>query len=513
MTESHTKSSLIHSTFSGLSSQYAAAIINGVGQLVVTGVLARLLTPKDYGLVGLALVYTGLASLLSQFGLGVAIVRRPELTPRYVRAGFTVSVGLGLLWTVVVYLTAPLVAAWFENVELVPYIRALSLLFVLTSPGFIADALSQRHLAWRRLMWVDVGAFVGGNAIPAIVLALLGYGAWALVWSQLGQALVRSVLLLRAQPHPKAFRLGPEIRDLLRFGSGLTLARIFNYLAFQGDNLVVGRVLGVVPLGFYSRAFKLMMFPVTYFAVIVTKVLFPVMARLQGTPDKLRQAYYTGSAVIALVSAPLGALMVIVAPEIVQILLGPKWTPAVIPFQILTCGIMMRNAYLMAYCLDGALGEMRKRTIRDGIYAAGVVLGSLVGTRFGLTGVATGVLLAIVANYVVAAGMSLRMIQGSWSSYLRSQTGGIVLGLLAATVAIATRLGLRAMEVGAVGVLLTTTLVTAGMVGLVIMLQPDVVGEYGRHALRLAATALSAKLQPRGAGRLQLLSRGLARWH
>lgn len=511
MTRRHTRASLIQSTFSGLRSQYTAALITGLGQLVVTAVLARLLSPRDYGLVGLAMVYVGLASLLAQFGLGVAIVRLPELTPRYLRAAFTISVLLGVVCTTVVWLTAPLVSAAFDTAELTPYLRALSLLFVLGTPSLVAEALSERNLAWRRLMWVEVVSFVFGNAIPAIVLAVLGYRAWALVVSQLGHRLVRSALLLRAQPHPKGFRLGPEVRELLRFGSGYTLARGFNYIAFQGDNLVVGRVLGIVPLGFYSRAFKLMLLPVQYFALIITKVLFPVMARLQGEPEKLRTAYYTGSAVIALVSGPLGALMVVIAPEIVEVVLGPKWAPAVLPFQILTAGILMRNAYQMAYCLDGALGMMRERTVRDGMYAFGVVLGSLVGSHFGLSGAAAGVLLAIVGNYVLGAAMSLRMVRGSWPEYFRSQAPGLALGILMALVSVPARLALRSLGAAPLVVLLLTTLVSTSILAAVALLQPAVLGGYGRGALGMLTSALSARLSPRGVARLGALSRALIR--
>ena len=511
MTKDPPKSSLIHSTFSGLSSQYTGALITGLGQLALTAVLARLLSPRDYGLVGLATVYTGLVALLSQFGLGVAIVRRPDLTPRYVRAGFTVAVLLGIFGAALVWVTAPLAAAALRNAELTPYIRALSLTFVLANPSFVAEALSQRNLAWRRLMWVDVAAFAVGYAVPALVLALLGYRAWALVGSHLGEKLVRSVLLLRAQPHPKAFRLGPEIRDLLRFGSGFTLARVFNYGAAQGDNLVVGRVLGVELLGFYSRAFKLMLIPVTYFAVIVTRVLFPVMARLQDRPDQLRSAYFTGSAVIGLVSGPLSVLMVVTAPEIVHVILGPGWAPTVLPFQILTAGIMMRNTYQMAYCLDGALGMMRKRTIRDGVYAFAVVLGSLVGSHFGLPAVAAGVLLAIVGNYVLGAAMSLSMVHGSWSDYIRSQAPGFFLGAVALAVAIPMRFAIRSLGPGALVVLLLTNLLSAFFLAALVLRYPSIVGERGQSALRLFVSSLTAKLSPRGMARVHLLSRGLAR--
>jgi O-antigen/teichoic acid export membrane protein len=491
------KKALISSTFSGVGTQYTGTIITGLGQLVVTAVLARLLTPTDYGLAGLAAVYVGLAAILAQFGIGPALIQRTELTPRIIRAGFTATVLIGILTTALVWVTAPLAARLLGDLALTPVIRGLSFTFVLSNPGFVAESLSSRALAWRRLMWVEVAAFILGYALPALVLAARGFGVWAIVGSTLGQSFVRAAALLKLQPHPKWPRVGPEIRELLRFGSGFTLARSFNYGAGQGDNLVVGRVLGIVALGYYSRAFKLMMILVTYFATVVTKVLFPIMSRLQGQTERLRSTYLTGAAVLALVSAPLGALMVVTAPEIVAVVLGPKWAPAVVPFQILTAGIMLRNVYLMAYCLDGALGRMRNRTVRDGIYALGVILGSLVGTRYGLTGVASGVVLAITLNYFIGAAMSLHLLGASWREYAYSQVPGILLGLLTAALAYSIRLGLIAANAGPFLVLALTGIATLGIVGALCWVQPNVAGRYGSMALRHLTSEIGSRLPKR----------------
>jgi O-antigen/teichoic acid export membrane protein len=497
MVGSPSKKVVLRSIFSGLGNQYAGTFITGLGQLVVTASLARLLIPEDYGLAGLATVYIGLAAVLSQFGISAALVQRPELTPRYVRAGFTATVLIGVLTTGLVWLTAPLAAAALGNAALTPVIRVLSFTFVLTNPGVVAEALLQRHLSWRALMWVEVVSFTFGYALPALALAAAGYGVWALVGSALGLNLVRSAALLKLQPHPKWPRIGPEIRELLRYGSGFTLARAFNYGALQGDNLVVGRVLGIVALGYYSRAFKLMLIPVTYFATVTTRVLFPIMARLQGDRERLRSTYLTGAAVLGLVSAPIGALMVVMAPEIVGVVLGPRWAPAIVPFQILTAGLMLRNVYLMAYCLDGAMGAMRSRTLRDGIYALAVLAGSLIGTRFGLAGVATGVVLAIAVNYVVGAAMSLRMLGATWRDYARSQLPAIGLGVLTAAVAYLVRLGLLAAGAGQALVLLLTGCVSLGVLGSLYLVWPSVIGEYGRTAVRHVGAAISSRFPPR----------------
>jgi PST family polysaccharide transporter len=512
MTTRPTKAALLSSTFTGLTSQYFGTLTQGLVQLGVLAVLARLLSPADFGLVGLATVFIGLAALLAQFGISVAIVRQPELTERDVRAAYTLALGLGLVVTLLVAAGAPLLAELFRNPALAGVLRALSLTFLLGNPSAVAEALLEREMAWGRLMWVNLAAFVLGYALTGCLLAMQGYGAWALVGSQLAQTLLRTILLLRTSPHPKRPLIGGgEIRSLTRFGGGYTLARLFNYGAQQGDYLVVGRVLGVAPLGFYTRAFKLMQLPATYFAAVIAKVLFPIMARVQGELDRLRLAYLTGSAVIAIVTAPLSALMIVTAPDIVDVVLGPRWQPTVAPFQVLAAGVVFRNAFVMAYCLDGALGDMRKRMVRDFIYAIAVLIGSVLGVRFGLTGVAVGVLAAIVINYVVAARMSLHLLASSGREYFGSQLPGFGFGLAAAGIAIPVRLGLQRLGAPPVALLTITGLATVSILAAAIVIRPRIVGSYGLVALRLGGTALLAHLPDRGFGWVGPLSRQLAR--
>lgn len=512
MTTPPTKAALLSSTFTGLTAQYFGTLTQGLVQLGVLAVLARLLSPADFGLVGLATVFIGLAALLAQFGISVALVRQPELTARDIRAAHTLALGLGLVVTLLVAAGAPILAGLFQNPELTGVLRALSLTFLLGNPGAVAEALLEREMAWGRLMWVNLAAFVLGYAVTGCLLALAGYGAWALVGSQLAQTLLRTILLLRTRPYPKRPLIdGGEIRTLARFGGGYTLARLFNYGAQQGDYLVVGRVLGVAPLGFYTRAFKLMQLPATYFAAVIAKVLFPTMARVQGELDRLRMVYLTGSAVIAIVTAPLSALMIVTAPDIVEVVLGPRWRPTIAPFQVLAAGVVFRNAFVMAYCLDGALGDMRMRMVRDFIYAIAVLAGSVFGVRFGLTGVAAGVLAAIVINYAVAARMSLRLLASSGREYARSQWPGFAFGLAAAGIAVPVRLGLQRLGAPPLALLVLTSLATVAVLAAAIVIRPGIVGGYGLAALRLGGSALLAHLPRRGFGWVGPLSRQLAR--
>ena len=196
--------------------------------------------------------------------------------------------------------------------------------------------------------------------------------------------------------------------------------------------------------------------------------------------------------------AHLGAILVVLAPEFILVILGPKWTPATVTFQILTAGIMLRNVYMMAYCLDGALGAMRRRTLRDGLYALAVLAGSLIGARFGIVGVATGVVIAIAVNYLVGAAMSLNLLKATWRQYASSQMPALLLGILTAAVAYTVRWGLIEAGAGPLVVLGVTGLVSLAVVGGLCLLRPGIMGWYGEAAVRHFVMALRARLATAG---------------
>jgi O-antigen/teichoic acid export membrane protein len=491
MTAGPRKKTLAHSTLAGVTYQYAATAANGLVQVGVIAVLARLIAPVEFGRVGLATAYIGFWALFAAFGVGSAVVQHAQLTDRLLRAGFTLALLLGGLATVLVFVTAPFAARMLGSASLTDFIRALSATFLLASPGAVAEALLQREFEWQRLTRLNVISSVT-QSLSSVLLAAFGLGAWALVGSNLLFTLLRTTLLLQTHAHPKRLLVsGSELGELARFGRSFTTARLLNYGAQQGDNVIVGRVLGLEPLGYYSRAFKLMMQPVTNVGLVLTRVLFSIMARLQQEAVRLRTAYLTGLAVISLVSGPLTALMVVLGPEIVLVLLGPRWTPAIVPFQILSLGLALRLPNLMTYTIDGFTGSIAKRGLREGLFAAGVIAGALAGVRFGLTGVATGVLLGIVVNYVAGASISLQITGCTLPEFVRAQMPGLVLGIMTAALAAGVRQAFLAAALPAVLVLAGTLTLALGFLAAVLYFYPESVGPYGRGAARILAETLT----------------------
>jgi O-antigen/teichoic acid export membrane protein len=206
-------------------------------------------------------------------------------------------------------------------------------------------------------------------------------------------------------------------RELLFFGGGLTVARIANNLALQGDNLVVGRWLGPAALGLYGRAYQLMSVPAVLLGQALDTVLFPTMARVQDEPPRLRAAYGRAVALVALVACPASAVLVATAPALLAVALGPRWSEVTLPFQVLALGLLFRTSYKLSDSLARATGAVYRRAWRQGVYAALVVGGSWIGQRWGITGVAVGVLGALLVNFLLMAQLSTALTGMSWRAF------------------------------------------------------------------------------------------------
>jgi PST family polysaccharide transporter len=263
-----------------------------------------------------------------------------------------------------------------------------------------------------------VAAYALGYGLVGIVLAAAGWGVWALVAGQMAQTVIRTAWVVALRP-PRRARLGDgrSLAELLYFGGGFTLAKVANFIAVQGDNLVVARALGPTALGVYGRAYALMSAPAYGFGTVLDNVLFPAMARIQHDPERLAAAYRRGVALLALLVLPPSVVLILVAPEFIRVALGPRWDAAVAPFQVLAIGMLFRTSYKISDSLARATGAVYRRAWRQALYAGLVVAGAAIGQFWGVLGVAWGALVALTVNFALMAQLSLRLARFPWSAF------------------------------------------------------------------------------------------------
>jgi PST family polysaccharide transporter len=406
--------------------------------------MARFVSATDFGVVSAALVVIGLSSIFSHLGFGPALVQRTDLEQRHVESAFSASVLFGALIGAIIWAGAPAAAEFLRIEGVLPVLRTLAWVFPLQGLGVTADALQRRDLRFQWLANVDVACYALGYGVVGVALALAGWGVWALVAGQIAQVVLRSSILLVKQP-PRLGRLFEmrAFRELLYFGGGFTVARAANYLAVQGDNLVVGRYLGSEALGYFGRAHSLMNAPAYGFGAVLDQVLFPAMAKVQNEPQRLAAAYQRGVALIALITLAPSAALILVGPELIDVVLGHRWAAVVAPFQILTIGMLFRTSYKMSDSLARSTGAVYRRAWRQIIYALLVVLGAWIGQHWGITGAAWGTLAALTANFLMMAELSLSVSGMRWLTFWRAHLPAIRLTVISFPIVWATAAALR----------------------------------------------------------------------
>jgi O-antigen/teichoic acid export membrane protein len=304
-------------------------------QLVSTVVLARLLAPADFGLVAMVMAIVGVADLIREFGLSGAIVRLREIDAAMWAAIHRFSLGLGIVAGGLAAASAPLVAALYGEQRLIGLTLALAPLVLVNSVAMPLQAGLQRELRFGTIAIVEIVAAAFGVA-AAITAAALGAGVWSLVLLPGVSALVRLIGFLGIRRPPLApARPWRDLRPVIGTGGSILGVELLNYAARNLDNVLIGRALGAAVLGVYTRAYALLMLPISQLNGPLARVGLPVLSRLRDDEDAYRRYVRAAMLVIAYAAIPTFALAAALAGPLVHVLLGDAWADAAPIFALL----------------------------------------------------------------------------------------------------------------------------------------------------------------------------------
>ena len=338
--------SLVAKTLSGMRWTTLAMVTNVGFNLGYTAVMARLLAPSAFGLIAMAQIAIRFLSYFAQLGVSPALVQKPELSERDIRAALTLSVGINAMLFGLMWLLAPLAAGFFGNPEVVPILRGLSAAFLFSGFSVISLGLLRRNLKFKQLAVVEIVSYILGYGVVGIGSALNGFGVWSLVFAVIGQeaiTLAASYAFVRHSLRP-VFAWA-DIRHFLHYGGKYSVIGFLEYIGANVDSLLIGRWYGETALGFYNRAQMLVKLPMYHVGNTITKVLFPVLSSAQADKQKMASAYLAGWVLIGSLASSISLALVPAASDAVLTLLGPQWTAAIplveiaalaVPFAFLT---------------------------------------------------------------------------------------------------------------------------------------------------------------------------------
>jgi O-antigen/teichoic acid export membrane protein len=464
--------SLSGRAISGGQWRMASLIVQGVLHLVVGVVLARLLPPADFGLAALALIVIGFAAMVADVGVGAAVMQRLSITTAHLRVAFTLSLLTGIVIAAGLVGIAPLVAILAKNASVAPVLRVQAIVFIATGVGTVGRAQLQRRLDFRRLFAVDLLSYLLGYALIAIGGAVLGWGVWSLVIGSIVQSGLASIMCIAAAKAPlRPLWSKKEANDLLGFGVGVTVNGVVAYVGRNGDNFLVGRYLGTTALGLYARAFNFMMLPINYFSSVIPTVLIPAFSEIQTDKARVGRGYLMGVQTAALITAPVMAWIVVSAPHLILGLYGDRWAGAIVPLQVLAAAGVPRAMLGLAGAVAQACNRVGSELPLQIGFALAITIGATIGSRYGLSGVAVAVSIAIVMLFIAQAQLALSITGGTWRAFAVAHVPGVVLGLV--TLAFLVPLRLLAERAGlphlAILLLLSVTSAASTSLGLFYM--------------------------------------------
>jgi O-antigen/teichoic acid export membrane protein len=433
----------------GLAWKGASQIFLQGSRIVVAVILARMLSPHDYGLAAMALVLASLVIVFSDVALGAALVQRTRLSEADRSTAFWASVSVGALCTLLGVALSGVLAGFYGDPAVRPLFAVLSLSFFVTSLAATHEALLVRVMNFRSLVLrMMIGTAAGAAA--GIFLAAKGYGAWAIIGQQLAIAGVSTALLWVFSPWRPTFAFSASsLRSLGGFSGNVFAHRLLYYLHRNVDNLLIGRFLGPAALGVYGFAYNVMLVPFSRVAGPLTEVLFPAFSRMQHDRARLTAVWVRAIRLVASFSVPALLGLVVVAPDFVSVVLGSKWAGATTLIQILAWVGLLQSLQTLNPNILQALDRTHTLLRYTIVFFALHLTAFVIGLQWGVVGVAVGYLVSSLVVEPLFAWVTTRALGISPLVLVRGLAGVFQASALMFVAVLATRLLLVEAGVGA----------------------------------------------------------------
>lgn len=411
-----------------------AQIIKFLLQTGSTVIMARLLTPQDYGLLAMVIAITGFVALFKDMGLSMATIQKADISHSQVTNLFWLNVAVSLALALILAAVAPIISWFYGEPRLTWITLALAGTFLFSGLSVQHQALLSRQMLFKVIAVIEIGS-MGIGIITGIILAWYGARYWALVGLS-GASALSSMILVWAFCgwRPSLPFRASRIFSMVKFGAQITGFDIVNYFARNFDSILLGRYWGANVLGLYSKAYGIMMLPISQVRAPLNAVAIPALSHLQNDPIRYRKYYIKLITLIAFITMPLMAFLFVCAGQVIYLLLGSQWIGAVAIFKILCINAFVQPAMGTTGLVLISLGQSKRYFILGIINSTVITISFFLGLRWGAIGVAIAYTIAIYIIFIPTMRFSFKRTPISttdfFSAIFRPVIASLIMGFL-----------------------------------------------------------------------------------
>jgi len=406
-------------TISGLKWSFTDSIVNQIIQFVIGLILARLLSPSEYGIIGMAMVFISISEGIVNCCLGSALIRKQNCTDNDYNTMFYTNIILGIITFLILYFSAGAIARFYHNSDLILLTKIMAVNLIINSFGMVETAILTKRIDFKTQTKVSViSSSVSG--VIGITLAFLGFGYWSLAIRTLSHNLLRVILLYAfSEFRPKLLFSIQSFKDLFGFGFKLLIAGLINNIYNNVYQLIIGRYFSPAELGYYSRAVQFQNLPSKNIDNTVQRVTYPVLANISNDNDKLKDAYKKLIKLLFYIVCFTMLIMIINAKEIILILIGQKWAPSIPYLQILCLSGILYPLHTINLNLLNAKGRSDLFLRLEIIKKLLVIPVIIIGIKFGMIVMLWGMVFNSIIAYLLNSVFSGKLIDYStWKQIL-----------------------------------------------------------------------------------------------
>ena len=412
--------SLKRKTLTGLTWASTSRLFRVGFQFVVTMILARLLSPSDFGIIGMANVFVGVALIFEEMGLGAALIQKKDLNESHVNSIFYFNIATGFTLTLAFFPLAPLIARYYRQEILSPVVTVMSINFVVASLAVVQRNLMMKRMDFRKLAAAEITASLAGG-LAGIGCALSGLGVWSLVVQLLvGNAANTALLWILSDWRPRLQFSRDRLAELLGFSVNLTGADFLYHVAYFLPTMILGRYLGADDVGYYTIALTLINIPRVQISAMISKVMFSALSIVQDRIDTVRENYLRMIRHLAFLTFPLYTGLIVTAPEAIRLIYGDQWGPVVFMVQVFALMGLLTTIITTVGVVFRSKGRTDLEFRWSLLKISMTVVFVFAGLRLGIDGVVVSVTLGTMVISWFPQVWSNRLIDLTMKRFLRS---------------------------------------------------------------------------------------------